>query len=527
MKLFFFTLVFLLASVISMPAQTITWSEHVAPIVYNHCTSCHRPGEIGPFSLTNYNQAYSWGNMIQYVTEIRYMPAWKPDPNYGVKYLKENYLQDDEVALIKAWVDGGMPQGDPALEPSLPQFPSGSQVGTPDLVLSFAQTHMHPGTDYDEYRYFVIPTGLTEKKDLVALEMRPGNTQIVHHALFWADDTGTAAALDAQTPEYGYDGSQVSGGGINNFDDQLPGYVPGVRPHVLNNGIAQQVPANADLVVQIHYAPTTSDEPDSSTFNLFFADKPATRYLQSYIMLPFAGTLENGPFFIYPNQEHEFHGTLTVPSDVSMVGIAPHMHLLGTHWRVYAVKPDGDTIPLVHIPDWDFNWQGGYYFKNLIYLPKNTVIHAFAGYDNTLNNPNNPSNPPKFTTWGESTTDEMYYLPLLFLNYQAGDENLNLEDQSTDTETPLYQFTKTRLYPVRPNPVRGPVNIGFTLGHTHRVQLEVYDLYGRLQQTLIQNQLHAVGEHIQAWDTSHLPAGVYVVSMQVEGQRWAQKVVVP
>jgi hypothetical protein len=121
----------------------------------------------------------------------------------------------------------------------------------------------------------------------------------------------------------------------------------------------------------------------------------------------------------------------------------------------------------------------------------------------------------------------MYYLPLLFLNYQAGDENLNLEDQSTDTETPLYQFTKTRLYPVRPNPVRGPVNIGFTLGHTHRVQLEVYDLYGRLQQTLIQNQLHAVGEHIQAWDTSHLPAGVYVVSMQVEGQRWAQKVVVP
>lgn len=527
MKVFFSTLVLLCTVTGLLPAQQITWSEHVAPIVYNHCTSCHRPGEIAPFSLTNYNEARDWGGMMAYVTRIRYMPPWKPDPDFGAKYLQENYLSDDEIATIKAWVDGGMEQGDPALEPPLPVFPTGSQVGTPDLVLSFAQTHLHKGNNYDEYRYFVIPTGLTQDKDLVALEMRPGNTRIVHHALFWADDTGTAAMLDAQTPEYGYEGGQGTGGGVDDLGAQLPGYVPGVRPHVLSNGIAQRVPAGADLVVQVHYAPTTSDEPDSSTFNLFFADQPAQRYLQTYVMLPFLGTLQNGPFFIFPNEQPEFHGTLTVPTDVSMVGIAPHMHLLGTHWRVFAVKPDGDTVPLIHIPDWDFNWQGGYYFKQLIKLPKNTVIHAFAGYDNTLDNPKNPSNPPKFVTWGESTTDEMYYLPLLFLNYQPGDENIVFEDQTTDTHQPLYAFAQTKLYPVRPNPVRGPVNIGFTLGQTSRVLLEVYDLYGRLQQTLVNHQLNAMGEHVQAWDTSDLAPGIYVVSLQVEGKRWAQKVVVP
>jgi hypothetical protein len=258
-------------------SQTITWSEHVAPIVFNHCTTCHRPGEIGPFSLTNYDEAASWSNMMQYITEIRYMPPWKADSKFGVDYLGENYLSDNEIATIKSWVEGGSLEGDPTLAPPTPVFPSGSQVGTPDLVLSFAQTHLHKGTNYDEYRYFVLPTGLTQTKDLVALEMRPGNTKVVHHALVWADTSGSAAALDAQTPEYGYVPGQGVGGGQTDLGDQLPGYVPGARPNVFTNGMAQRLPKGSDLVVQIHYAPTAVDEPDSSTFNLFFADQPATR----------------------------------------------------------------------------------------------------------------------------------------------------------------------------------------------------------------------------------------------------------
>jgi hypothetical protein len=399
-------------------------------------------------------------------------------------------------------------------------------VGTPDLVLSFAQTHLHPGTGVDEYRYFVLPTGLTEEKNLVALEMRPGNKSIVHHALVWADATGTAAALDAQTPEYGYLGGVGGiGQGQGNFGAQLPGYVPGARPHVFTNGIAQRVPAGADLVVQVHYAPTSTDEPDSSSFNLFFSNQPVSRYVQSKIMLP--SSLENGPFFIPANQTREFHGVWKVPAEASMLGIAPHMHLLGTHWNVFAVTPDLDTIPLIRINDWDFNWQGGYFFKKLVRLPKDTEIHAYAGYDNTTNNPLNPNNPPHWISWGEGTADEMYYLPLLFVPYQLGDENLELDGGLPTSTGQVFHFAKTRLYPISPNPTRGGrVKIGFTLEQASPLNLRVYDLAGRLVATLADGKTGLPGEHILDWDTSKIPDGMYTVVLQTATGSQAQRVVV-
>ncbi len=494
----------------------------MAPIVFRHCTSCHRPGEIAPFPLTNYTEAYNWANMIRYVTQIRYMPPWKADPAYGVQYIGENYLTDAQIATIRAWVDGGAPQGNPALEPPLPAFPSGSQVGTPDLVLSFAQTHIHPGNGYDEYRYFVLPTGLTQPRDLVALEMRPGNTRIVHHALFWADTTGTAAALDAQTPEYGYSATQ--GTAQLNFDQQLPGYVPGARPYVFTNRMAQRLPAGSDLVIQVHYAPTATDEPDSSTVNLFFASQPALRYVRTTIMLPFS--LINGPFVMPPNTVKQFHGRFRVPIDISLLGIAPHCHLLGKNWRVFAVTPQNDTIRLIHIPDWDFNWQGLYPFRRLIKIPRNSEIHALATYDNTANNPLNPFNPPQLITWGESTTDEMFYLPFLWLPYQAGDENLNLDGLATGTAQGFH-FTQTRLYPVAPNPIRGLVRIGFTVDTTQPASLEVIDAQGRTVAVLLQNSRTMAGEHILEWDTSRLPSGMYSAVLRTTTGIHTQKIVVP
>jgi len=505
-------------------AQTITWSEHVAPIVFNHCTTCHRPGEIAPFSLTNYAEAYNWANMMQYVTEIKYMPPFKADPNYGVEYQASNYLSDDQIATIKAWVEGGAPQGDPGLEPPPPVFPSGSQIGTPDLVLSFAQAHVHPGNSYDEYRYFVLPTGLTQNKDLVALEMRPGNSKIVHHALTWADTSGTAAALDAQSPQYGFIGGQGSGGGQANFGQQLPAYTPGARPNVYTHGMAQRIFAGSDLVTQIHYAPSTTTELDSTTINLFFADQPATRFVRSYIMLP--PTLVNGPFVMEPNTVNEFHGVFKIQSiDISLLGIMPHCHLLGKNWRVFAVTPQNDTIPIIHIENWDFNWQGTYHFKKLLKLPKNTEIHAFATYDNTLNNPFNPNNPPQTVTWGESTTDEMYYLPLLWLPYQPGDENLILDGSTSGTDQ-IFHFNQTKLYPVTPNPVRGWAKVGFTLAEAEKVSVEVFDLHGRSVETILSNRLMMAGEHILDWDTALLPPGMYSITLRANGQLQTQKVLV-
>ena len=500
--------------------QSITFSEHIAPIIYNQCTNCHRPGEIGPFSLTNYTEVAAYGSMIQYVTDINYMPPWKPDPNYR-QYQKENYLSAEQKQQISTWVNDGMPQGNPALEPPLPVFPTGSQVGVPDLVLSFAEAHTVQGNNNDEYIYFVLPTGLTEDKLIRSLEFRPGNTQVVHHTLIWEDTTGAAAAQDALTPGYGYYGGQGSSA-LN--QQQLPGYVPGAVPIVYSNGIVQKLHAGGDLKLQVHYAPTPIEQTDSSTINIFFENSNADRLLQTYIMLPLPSVLENGPFIMPPNEVREFHGTFTVPFDVSLFSVAPHCHKLGTHWKVYAVKPSGDTIPLISIEDWDFNWQGSYQFRSLLKVPAGSVIHAFAGYDNTVNNPFNPNNPPLSVSWGEGTADEMFYLPISFLPYQIGDENIVFEDDVVGNLN--IKTVADKLYPIYPVPASDIVKFGYTLETAGEVSLNIFNIEGKLIQSVHQNSFHLPGYHTKELKVSDLTPGIYFLEFTKGNLRQTEKFVI-
>ncbi len=505
-------------------SQSITFSEHIAPIVYNKCTSCHRPGEIAPFSLTNYSEVSAWANMIQYVTEIGYMPPWKPDQDYQ-RYQKENFLSQEEKQLINDWVSQGAVQGDPQLETELPVFPTGSQVGIPDLTLNFAQSYLHQGNNLDEYRYFVIPTGLTEDKNIRSIEFRPGNKRIVHHTLIWEDTTGNAAAADAATPEYGY--SESEGAGVNLGEMQLPGYVPGAAPVIYSNGITQKLHAGSDLKLQMHYAPSPVDESDSSSINIFFENDQANRELQGFVMVPIPGIIQNGPFIIPANETRLFHGSVDVPFDVSLYSIAPHCHLLGTDWLVYAVKPDNDTIPLISIPDWDFNWQGSYQFRSLIKVPAGSVIHAYAGYDNTSNNPFNPNDPPQFVTWGEGTSDEMFYLPLAFLPYQAGDENIVFEEEQTVGNFELQAASLSdKLYPAFPSPSQNNCTARFTIQKTGALSLRLLSLDGVTLKTIVNKKTHLPGYHTIAVDLSELSPGTYLLEFEKDNVRQVEKVIV-
>lgn len=513
---------FVVIATTSLSAQTVTFSEHIAPIVFQHCTGCHRQGEVGPFPLTNYDEVSAFASMIQYVTESGYMPPWKPDPSYQ-RYQKENFLSQEEKDLISSWVDQGSPQGDPALTPPLPVYPTGSQVGVPDLVLSFAQSHTIAGNNIDEYRYFVLPTGLTQDRNIKSVEFRPGNRNVVHHALIWEDLTGEAMAADLATPEYGYDGQ--NGGGTNLEQMQFPGYVPGAAPVVYSQGITQVMHAGADLKIQVHYAPTAVEETDSSSVNIFFETAPANRILQGTIMVPLGTILQNGPFIIPANQTREFHGTVNVPFDASLYSVAPHSHLLGTHWKVFAIKPDGDTIPIIWIRDWDFNWQGSYQMKQLIKIPAGSVIHAYAGYDNTTNNPFNPNNPPQFVTWGEGTADEMYYLPINYLFYQPGDENIVFEDGGTVGVSPLV-VQGDMLQEPQPSPASNQVQLGFTLSAKAAITLCVLNAEGKLVQTLEQGTWHQPGYHTKSLDVSAWAAGVYYIDWTNGKQHQSKKLVV-
>ena len=137
------------------------------------------------------------------------------------------------------------------------------------------------------------------------------------------------------------------------------------------------------------------------------------------------------------------------------------MHLLGKHWEVWLDMPDGERVNLINIPDWDFNWQGSYYFDRYIVAPAGSILNAVASYDNTIDNPNNPSNPPRFVTWGEGTTDEMYYLPIGFVDYQDGDENIVFTDNTVSATDLVDDFSQ--IYPIRPNPVDDFTVVGFRL----------------------------------------------------------------
>ncbi|MCB0642496.1 MAG: T9SS type A sorting domain-containing protein, partial [Phaeodactylibacter sp.] len=219
-------------------------------------------------------------------------------------------------------------------------------------------------------------------------------------------------------------------------------------------------------------------------------------------------------FLIFPEATKTFHGIWEIDEAISLLGIAPHMHLLGQDWTVLAVHPDGDTTQLIRIPDWDFNWQGSYYFDHFISLEPGTEIHAYATYDNTSNNPLNPNNPPQLMTWGEKTTDEMYYLPLLFVPYQPGDESIVFEEPTSVDQLPAgIQVSVNHLEPVVPNPATDAVSVRFSLAKGAPITIRILDISGQVVATPVAHRFYGMGKHQLALDALNLEGGLYFLQL--------------
>ena len=510
MKRFTLLLSFILLGSAYSIAQ-VTYSEHIAPIIYDNCTSCHRPGEIAPFSLTNYDEVASWGGMIQYVTQIRYMPPWKPDNTYS-NFVGEKGLTDEEIQLIADWVEAGTPQGDPALEPPLPTFPEGSQLGTPDLVIEMEEAYFIEGNNLDEYRVFVIPTGLTEDKEIAAVEFRPGNKRAVHHALIAYEVNGQAAAMDAQSPGYGY---EAFGGFGVPVQGNFTGYTPGIEAVFFPEGIGTTLPAGADLLFQVHYAPLPTDETDKSLLNIFYkdSDDPITRELEREPVTPF--DLDGGflSFSIPPEEVKAFHGTKEVTEDISLISVYPHSHYLGKDWEIFAVTPTADTINIIKIAEWDFNWQGSYTFKRMKKIPAGSVMHINATYDNTMNNPYNPNVPPQTVSWGEGTTDEMYLVGMTYVPYEPGDEEIVIGGSTPTATEEVAGQLESRLFFPFPNPANGNVALSFYLRESQNISIELFDVKGILVKRIIEQAKYTPGNHSVSFNVEQLPAGIYNIKL--------------
>jgi len=386
--------------------ETPTFNKHVAPILWKNCANCHRPGEVGPFSLMSYDDAAKRADHIVEITASRAMPPWKAAHDYG-NLSGVRRLTDEQLDVLARWAKAGAPQGDPQDLGTPPTFAEGWQLGTPDLVLEMPEEFDVPADGPDVYQCFVMPIPTTEHRTVAAAEFRPGNKKVVHHAIMFLDGNGAAHQKDISEPGPGY--RSFGGPGIIPTGG-LGSWAPGAIPYRLPKGIGKFLRHGSDMVLQIHYHPNGKPQKDRSKVGIYFTKTPAETIVGGLALM-------NTKLAIPPGaKEHKVSAkSEPLAADVYLLGLGPHLHLLGRQMKVWAETPTEKEVPLIWIEDWDFNWQLGYGFKAPVKLPKGSVIHCEATYDNTEDNPHNPNSPPKLVTWGEETTDEMCLVSILLI----------------------------------------------------------------------------------------------------------------
>lgn len=492
-----------------LSAQTISWAQDVAPILYNHCVTCHRDGGLGGFSLIGYDNAFSYSEAIQTETQAKRMPPFKADPTYR-RYAHENRLTDTEILTIADWVQGGTPMGDMAQAPAVPTFFQGSSIGVADHVLA---TPLYTVTSTeDEYRCFVVPSELTQTVYLRAMEAIPSNHEAVHHILIYQDLTGEGRIKDAATPEPGY----LSFGAPGVSANLVGAWAPGNQVTFLPAGTGVKLTANSDLIVQVHYPKGSAGLTDQTILNFFFT--PTNQGIRSVDLVPILNhtslSLINGPLNIPANEVKTYHSKFKLPVSITALAVAPHMHYIGRSMIAFAVTPQNDTIPLINVPDWDFHWQASYFFQKAQVLPALSTLHAFAVYDNTMNNPFQPSDPPQLVVEGEATTDEMMLLYFAYMVTRPNDENIIIDSTLLSSGLPIepHHGSLSSLL-LSPNPAHNGVSLRYEVMVATDVRTVISDLNGRVVQAVADKQDLEPGIYQENIPLGHLPPGIYCVQL--------------
>jgi Flp pilus assembly protein TadD len=389
--------------------RTVTYSEDIAPILFKHCATCHRPAQSSPdakvdpndpiciagapFSLLDYASAGARANEIAQATLRRAMPPWLPEPGHG-EFANTRRLSDEQVDILQRWAQQGAPQGDPALAPQAPSFPDGWQLGTPDLVVTSAEAYtLRPGND-EVFRTFVVPVPASPVRYVRAIEFRADNPRVIHHANVAVDPSRVSRAIDRADPGPGF--AAMPEDAVQNVFGWSPGKVPVLEPP----DTAWSLDEGSDLVVQLHMVPASSAERVQPSIGLFFSSTPPTR-------VPIVVKLESKTIDIPAGAaNHVVEDSYVLPADVAVVSVYPHAHYLAREMSGTATLPDGTVTPLILIKQWDVRWQDQYRYREPLALPKGTTLRMRFTYDNSPSNPRSPK-PARRVVWGQQSTDEM------------------------------------------------------------------------------------------------------------------------
>jgi tetratricopeptide (TPR) repeat protein/mono/diheme cytochrome c family protein len=405
--------------------RPVTFNRDIAPIIFHSCSTCHRPGEAAPFSLLNYSDVKKHARQIVDATQSHAMPPWLPEPQ-KLKFADELRLSDAEINLIKSWVEQGEVEGDPSALPAQPKFVEGWRLGEPDLVLTANKPLTLPPSGTDTYWNFIFPVPIQETRWVKAVEIRPGDKRYVHHANILVDREGSSRQREPE-PGAGFGGMEIRiESQVFDPDSHLLFWKPGTVPYVEPEGMALRLDKGTDLILNTHLQPSGKPEVIQPSIGLYFTPHPATK-------LPMLLQLENDAKLDIPAGQKDFLVTddFTLPIDVELLAIYPHAHYLGKDIQAFATLPDGTKKMLIHIPQWNLNWQAVYRYAEPVRFPKGTKVSLRYVYDNSEGNPLNPNHPPARVKGGNRSSDEMchLWLQVLPVNFDAtqGDPRMVLQ----------------------------------------------------------------------------------------------------
>jgi hypothetical protein len=393
--------------------STPTFYKAVLPILQDHCQECHRPGEIGPFSLMSYESSRPWAKSIRQAVLAQKMPPWHADNAHSARMANDRSLTKSQIDTLVAWSDGGAPAGNPKDAPPARAFPDGWTIGKPDAVFDLGVDFPVPAKGVVEYTLFLTHTNFKEDKWVSAIEVRPEVRAAVHHIVVHVRPPGATRwsylkvgepLPESIMPKTATAPVPQNDLGFLSFtadqDEWLGEYFPGANGFRAKPGQAKLIPAGSDIIFQMHYTPFGKEVTDRSKIGLIFAKEPPKDRV-------FNVGLNNNTLRIPPGAAHHRVDTnLEIPNDVTLEAIEPHMHLRGSGFGLEATYPSGEHETLIDVPRYDFNWQMNYVLEKPRLLPKGTKLHMTAFYDNSPNNKYNPD-PTKEVIWGEQSWEVM------------------------------------------------------------------------------------------------------------------------
>ena len=437
MKNRLYLLLFLLKGAV-LQAQQITYYNDISSIVQTKCAPCHHPGGGAPFSLLSFEDVTKRASFIKEVIQSGYMPPWRADNSY-VHFANDRSLSQKEISLLVKWIDEKTPEGKKiAKEKDLPQFTSGTIYSRkPDMVLKMADSFLVKGDNTERFVIFKIPFELNKAENIEAIEFYSNNKKLIHHANYAVHEVADTAVDIYKTDAV----VNLNEADRTKVDQYRPykkimtyygGWIPGTTYEYYPKEFGWVIPRRGVILLTVHFGPSATDEKSISFVNLFFKKVPVTRAVK---VISFGsggiGEKQIDPiFYIKANDKKTFTLEVTNPgADLSVMYVWPHMHYIGKAFKAYIITATGDTIKMVHIPEWDFRWQEIYRMKNLVKVPKGSVMHIEGTYDNTAQNPANPNSPPRtiFSEGSMRSTDEMMTLLMVYLPYEEGDEKIKME----------------------------------------------------------------------------------------------------